>query len=89
MEFLDRNQTWTLADLPKDSKIIGCRRVFHKKNNKQYKARFVAKRYAQKEGIDYNKIFSPIINHISIWMLLVIITPFDLKLEQMGVKITF
>ena len=59
-----------------------------KKDNEQYKAKLVAKRYAQKEGIDYNKIFS-ILKHTSIRMLLAIITQFDLELEQMNVKTTF
>ena len=57
MESLDRNQTWTLVDLPKDSKAIGCRWVFRKKDNEQYKARLVFKEYTQKEGIDNNEIF--------------------------------
>ena len=35
--------------------------VFHKKDNEQYKARLVANRYAQKEGIDNNEIFYPVI----------------------------
>ena len=43
MESSDRNQTWTLVDLPKDSKAIGYRWVFRKKDNEQYKARLVAK----------------------------------------------
>ena len=57
MERLDKNQTWTLVDLPKDSKAIGCRWVFRKKDNERYKTRLVAKEYAQKEGIDYCEIF--------------------------------
>ena len=73
MESLDRNQIWTLADHPKDSKAIGYRWVFRKKDNEQYKVRLVAKGYAQKEGIDYNEIFSPIGKHTSIWMLLAIV----------------
>ena len=40
-----------------------------KKDNEQYKLRLVAKRYAQKKGIDYNEIFSPIVK-TSIRMLL-------------------
>ena len=84
---MDRNQTWTLVDLLKDSKAIGCIWIFHKKDNEQYKARLVAKRYAHKEGID--EIFSPVIKHTSIQMLLAIVAKFDLELEQMDVKIAF
>jgi len=89
MESSDRNQTWTLVDLPKYSKAIGCRWVFRKKDNEQYKARLVAKRYAQNESIDYNEILSPIVKQTSIRMLLAIVIHFDLELEQMDVKITF
>ena len=32
MESLNRNQTLTLVDLSKDSKTIGCRYVFRKKD---------------------------------------------------------
>ena len=78
-----------IGRLPKDSKTIGCRQVIRKKNNEQYKTRLVTKGYAQKEGNDYNQIFSPIVKHMSIYMLLVIIAQFDLELEQMNVKILF
>jgi len=67
-----------LVDLPKNSKVIGCRWVF-RKDNEQYKARLVAKRYAQKEGIDYNEIFPLVVKHMSIRMLLAILTQFDLE----------
>jgi len=89
MESLDRNQIWTLVDLPKDSKAIGYRWVFLKKDNEQYKTRLVAKGYAQKEGIDYNEIFSHVVRHASIRMLLAMVVQFDLELEQMDVKTTF
>ena len=90
MEFLDKNQTWTLVDFPKDSKAIGYRWVFHKKDNEQYKAWLVAKGYAQKEGINYNEIFfSHVVKHTSIWMLLTIVVQFDLELDQMDVKTAF
>jgi len=45
--------------------------------------------YTQKEGIDYNEIFSLVVKHTSIRMLLAIVAQFDLELEQMDVKIAF
>jgi len=48
-----------------------------------------AKGYAQKEGIDYNEIFSPVAKHTSIRMLLAIVAQFDLELEQMNLKKCF
>ena len=89
MESLDRNQIWTLVDLQKNSKAIGCRWVFRKKDNEQYKARLVSKGYAQKEGINYNAIFFLIVKHTSIRMLLAMVAQFDLELEQMNIKTTF
>ena len=83
MEPLDRNQTWTLVHLSKGSKTIGCKWVFGKK------PRLVTKGYAQKEGIDYNEIFSPVVKHTYIRMLLAIVAQFDLELEQVDVKTTF
>jgi len=77
-----------LVDLPKDSKTIGCKWVFRKKDNEQYKVKLVAKGYAQKEGIDYNEI-SPVVKQTSIRMLLAIVAQFDQELEQIDVKIAF
>jgi len=89
MESLVKNQTWKLVDHPKDFKARGFRWVFHKKDNEQDKAMLVAKEYAQKKGIDYNEIFSPVVKYTSIWMLLAIVAQFDLELEQIDVKIMF
>ena len=63
---MNRNQTWILINLPKESKAIGCIWVFCKKDNERYKERLVVKGYAQKEGIDYNKIFTLVFKHTSI-----------------------
>ena len=48
--------------------------------------RLVAKGYFQKEGIDFNEVFSPVVRHTSIRVLLSIIAAQDLELEQMDVK---
>ncbi|KAG8500107.1 hypothetical protein CXB51_003710 [Gossypium anomalum] len=95
MQSLHKNRTWKLVTLPKGKKAIGCKWVYAKKegfpgkNEIRYKARLVAKGYAQKEGIDYNEVFSPIVKHSSIRILLALIAQYDLELVQLDVKTTF
>lgn len=66
IQALEDNRTWRLVTLPPRKLPIGCKWVFKIKHKvdgsiKRYKARLVAKGYNQQEGIDYNKIFSPIV----------------------------
>ena len=95
MQSLQKNQTWDLVKLPKGKKAIGCKWVYTKKEDSnfkgglRYKARLVAKGYAQKEGIDYNEVFSLVVKHSSIRILLTMVAQFDLELAQMDVKTAF
>ena len=64
IEALDKNKTWDLVSLPREA--IGNRWVYKIKgdaNNQveRYRARLVVKGYAQKEGINFNEIFSPVV----------------------------
>ncbi|KAG8479623.1 hypothetical protein CXB51_029456 [Gossypium anomalum] len=76
-------------------KAIGCKWVYAKKegfpgkNEIRYKARLVAKGYTQKEGIDYNEVFSPVVKYSSIQILLALVAQYDLELVQLDVKIAF
>ena len=49
----------------------------------------MAKVHAQKEGIDFNEIFSPIVKLITIRLVLVMCAIFDLRLEYLDAKTTF
>jgi Reverse transcriptase (RNA-dependent DNA polymerase) len=60
------NATWDLVPLPPNANVVGCKWLFKIKKRadgtiKRYKARLVAKRYTQEEGIDYFDIFSSMI----------------------------
>ena len=93
MDFLMSNQTWQLVELPKGKKALHDKRVYRIKeehdDNKQYKERLVVKRFQQKEGIDYNEIFSSMVKLTTIRMVLVLVARDDLYLEQMDVKTAF
>ncbi|XP_058776403.1 uncharacterized protein LOC131650721 [Vicia villosa] len=54
--------------------------------SKRYKEKLVVRGFTQKEGVDFNDVFSPIVKHISIGMLLAMVAKFDLELEQMDVN---
>ncbi|GJV06666.1 retrovirus-related pol polyprotein from transposon TNT 1-94 [Tanacetum coccineum] len=63
IEALHKNKTWELVPLPGGKKPIGNKWVYKIKRNsddqvERYRARLVVKGYAQKEGIDFNEIFS-------------------------------
>ncbi|KAJ4724427.1 Retrovirus-related Pol polyprotein from transposon TNT 1-94 [Melia azedarach] len=95
MESLHKNQTWELTKRPRDRKIVTCKWVYKKKEGEtsvegiKYKARVVARGFTQREGVDYNEIFSPVVRHTSIRVLLAIVAHQDLELEQLDVKTAF
>ena len=47
----------------------------------RYKARLLAKGFTQREGIDYNEIFSPVVKYKTIRIVLELVSYFDFKLE--------
>ncbi|GJT62118.1 retrovirus-related pol polyprotein from transposon TNT 1-94 [Tanacetum coccineum] len=78
-----------------EAKAIRCKWVYAKKevfpsqDDVRYKARLVAKGYAQNEGIVYNEVFSPVVKHSFIRILLALVAQLDLELVQMDVKTAF
>ena len=56
---------------------------------KRYKARLVVKGFAQKKGIDFDEIFSPLVKMTSIRTILSLLELADFHFEQLDVKKTF
>ncbi|GKD35609.1 retrovirus-related pol polyprotein from transposon TNT 1-94 [Tanacetum coccineum] len=94
LEALHKNKTWELVPLPGGRKPIGNKWVYKIKRNgddqvERYRARLVVKGYAQKEGIDFNEIFSPVVRMTTIRVVLALCATYDLHLEQLDVKTAF
>jgi hypothetical protein len=84
---------WSLVERPKQN-IVGTKWVFRNKQDEhgvvtRNKARLVAKRYSQVEGLNFNETFAPVARLESICMLLTYATHHGFKLYQMDVKSTF
>ena len=65
IQALNKNNTWTLTQLPPGNVPIDCKWVYKIKfwlngSIERYKARLVAEGFTQKEGLDYHETFSPI-----------------------------
>ncbi|GJV17432.1 retrotransposon protein, putative, ty1-copia subclass [Tanacetum coccineum] len=95
MDSLRKNKTWELVDHPAGQKLVSCKWRFKIKEGiegvqkPRYKARFVARGFTQKAGIDYNEVFSLVVRHTSIRVILALTACKDYKLEQLDVKTTF
>eukprot|EP00253_Pinus_taeda_P031750 PITA_31750 len=88
------NNTWKLVDCPTNVKPIGCKWVYRIKYNQKgelekYRARLVAKGFAQQEGIDYEDTFAPTAKWNTIRLTLASAAQKGWKVHQMDVKSAF
>ena len=89
-----RNKVWTLVLRPTNHPIIGTKWVYRNKmdelgNVVRNKARLVAQRYNQEEGIDFNETFAPVTRIEAIRLLLAFACHVNFKLFRMDVKNAF
>ena len=79
LKSMAHNGVWDLIELPNSCKPVGCRWVFKTKrdtkgNIERFKARFVAKGFTLKEGIDYKDTFSPVSKKDSLRIIMALVT---------------
>jgi len=95
MESLYKNETWELCDLPKGRRAITAKWIYKRKEgivgveDARWTVGLLVRGCNQKEGIDFNKVFSLVVCYISIRVLFAFVALFDLESEQLDVKIAF
>lgn len=94
MNSLKTSKVWELVEVPKNSTIVENKWVYKLKtdtngNIQKFRARLVAKGFSQREGIDFNETFSPVVRFDSIRILLTVIVQENLVLKQFDVKTAF
>ena len=84
--FLHNNHTYDLVKLLKNKRAIKNKQVYGLKTQEynaqpQYKTRLVVKEFSQKKGVDFEKIFSPMVKLSSIWVVVGIAANLNLETE--------
>ena len=91
---MEKTHTWDLVDLPRGKVVIDCKWVYKIKTKsdgtiERYKARLIAKGYAQEYRIDYEETFAHVARITSVRSLLAITTVHQWPIFQMNVKNAF
>lgn len=95
MDSMYKNETQELNRKPEGKKVVGCNQVFKVKDGipsvepKKFKSRLAAKGFTQNERINFLEVFSSIVKHISIRIILSLVAINDIHLEQMDAKTVF
>ena len=79
---------------PKDKSVVTSKSIYKIKHAtdgriEKYKARFVARGFSQKEGVDYEETFALVARNTSIRAIMVVATKMGWKLHQMDINTVF
>ena len=70
-----KKNVWEVVPRPEEKSIVSSKWIYKIKHAtdggiEKYKARFVARGFSQKEGIDYEETFAPVSRYTSIRMII-------------------
>ncbi|GJU40375.1 putative ribonuclease H-like domain-containing protein, partial [Tanacetum coccineum] len=87
-------KVWILVDLPYGKKVIGTKWVYRNKKDERgvvvrNRARLVAQRHRQEEGVDYDEVFAPVARIEAIRIFLVFTSYMGFIVYQIDVKSSF
>ena len=91
---LQKQGTWSLVIPPPNKNVVGCKWVYKLKHNSdgtiaKYKAKLVAKGFHQQQGVDYDETFNPVIEPLTVRLILSLAVSHNWSLRQLDVKNDF
>src|SRR5713101_2939269 len=89
-----KNDVWDIVPKPKGKSVVSSKwicKIKHVDDGsiEKYNARFVARGFSQKEGIDYEETFAPVARYTSIRAIMALASVMKWKIHQMDVKTAF
>ena len=89
-----KNDVWDIVPRLEGKSVVYSKWIYKIKHAadgsiEKYKARFVARGFSQKEGIDYEETFAPVVRYTSIRAIMALASMMKWDLQQMDVKTTF
>jgi hypothetical protein len=97
LKALESQKTWVmvkLSEVPRGTQILTSKCVRRRKFNadgtvSRYKSRICARGFMEREGIDYNEVFAPVVKFTSLRTLLSIATAMGWEIHQVDVDTAF
>ena len=90
-ESLQKNKLWELVEISKRKKFVTCKWRFALKWNSKgeiirHKARYTARGFKQKQGVDCDQTFCPTVKMVALQTLLSLAVQKEVKLKQLDKK---
>ena len=92
---LYKNKTRELVMKLINRRVVGCKWIYKVKEGltqaepRRFKVRLVAKGYTQREEVDFKEVFSSVVRHALIRVILALTAVEDIELDQLDVKSAF
>ena len=91
LRIFKKNEVWELVDMSERGKLVTGKWHFVLKRNSKgeiikHKARYVAKGFKQKQGVDYDQTYSPTVKMVTLRVLLSLAVQKEMKLKQVDIK---
>ena len=86
LEALCKHKVYELVDRPKGHKVTKNRWVFDVKTDSRKKARLATKGYSQIEGLDYDQVFSPVVQFETVHLILALAALEDMHVSRLDIR---